>query len=121
MTDADELVRRGTPALRDPDRVVVVDRDRVADLPLAGRLCSDSADVMLEGELRRVDSDYDEPVVAVGLGPRAYVRLRPQPVDAGERPEVHDDDLAEEAMPAASSAAVFAMAMWPSTRSKIAG
>ena len=49
---------------------------------------------MLEGELRRVDADDDESVLAVGLRPGADVRLLAQPVDAGQRPEVHQHDVA---------------------------
>src|SRR3954464_2846832 len=36
----------------------------------------------------------DQPVVPVGLRPRADVRLLAQPVDARQRPEVHEHDVA---------------------------
>jgi hypothetical protein len=49
-----------------PDLVVVVDGDRVVDPPLLRRLPY-AVDLVLEGELRRVDSDDDQPVVPVGL------------------------------------------------------
>jgi hypothetical protein len=75
------------------DRVVVVDRHRVVDLSLVGRL-PHAVDLVLERELRRVDPDDDQPVVPVGLRPCTYVGLLAQPVDAGQRPEVHEDDLA---------------------------
>ena len=76
-----------------PDRVVVVGRDGVVDVPLLHRLPHE-LDVMLEPELGRVNSDDDQPVVTVGPRPRADVRLLAQPVDAGQRPEVHEHDVA---------------------------
>ena len=75
-----------------PDLVVVVGRDGVVDVPHLDRL-PDEIDVVLEPELRRVNSDDDQPVVAVGPRPRADVRLLAQPVDARERPEVHEHDV----------------------------
>ena len=76
-----------------PDGVVVIDRDRVVDPSLLRRL-ADTVNVMLEGEFRRVDADHDQPV---SLGRSATRRGRgvpAQPVDAGQRPEVHEDDVA---------------------------
>ena len=78
---------------RAPDRVVVVERDRVVDLPLVRRL-PHAVDLVLERELRRVDPDHDQAVIPVGPRPGTYVRLRAQPVDARERPEVHENDVA---------------------------
>jgi hypothetical protein len=49
-----------------PDLAVGVDSDRVVDLPLP-RGAPHAVDVVLEGELRRVDADDDQPVVAVGV------------------------------------------------------
>ena len=49
-----------------PDRVVVVDRDRVVDPSLRRRL-PDAVELVLEGELRGVDADDDQPVGSVGL------------------------------------------------------
>ena len=90
----DEVERRPVVVVeRAPDRVVVVDRDRIVDLSLPDRL-PDAIDLVLEGELRRVDTDHDQPVVPVCLRPRADVRLLAQPVDARQRPEVHEDDVA---------------------------
>src|SRR4051794_37959744 len=69
-----ELSRRivGSTPVRAPDPVVVVDRDRVVDPSLLGRL-PHAVDLVLEGELRRVDSDHDQPVGPVGLRPaRTY-------------------------------------------------
>src|SRR4051812_34974360 len=93
----DEVERR--PVVvgeRAPDRVVVVGRNRVVDLALLHRLPHE-VDVVLERELRRVDSDHDQAVVAVRLRPRADVRLLAKPVDAGERPEVHEHHAAAQA------------------------
>jgi len=96
---ADDAVRvdevEGRPVVvieRAPDPVLVVDRDRVVDLSLLDRL-PDAVDLVFESELRRVDSDDDESVVAIGTGPRPDVRLLAQPVDARQRPEVHQDDV----------------------------
>ena len=90
----DEIERRPVVVVEGaPDPVVVVDRDRVVDLPLLRRLAHE-IDLVLERELRRVDPDHDQPVVLVGLRPRAHERLLAQPVDARQRPEVYEDDLA---------------------------
>jgi hypothetical protein len=76
-----------------PDGVVVVDRDRVVDPSGPGRL-PDEVELVLEGELRGVDADDDQPVGSVGLGPGTDIRLLAQPVDAGQGPEVHHHDVA---------------------------
>src|SRR3954467_5652495 len=90
----DEVERRPVVVVEcAPDLVVVVQRDRVVDLALVRRL-PHTLDVALERELRRVDSDDDQPVVAIGVRPRPDVWLRAQPVDAGERPEVDEHDAA---------------------------
>ena len=71
----DEVQRR--PVVigeRAPDRVVVVDRDRIVDRSRLDRVAY-AIDVMLEGELRRVDADHDQPVVSICLRPRADVRF----------------------------------------------
>src|SRR5918995_661808 len=75
-----------------PDRVVVVGRDRVVDLPLPDRLPNE-VHVVLERELGCMDPDHEQPVVPVGPRPRTDVRLLAQPVDAGERPEVHEHHM----------------------------
>jgi hypothetical protein len=56
-----------------PDFVVVVERDRIVDAPLFRRV-PDAFELVLEGELRRVDPDHDQPVAAVNLRPGADVR-----------------------------------------------
>ena len=92
-TGVDEVQRRPVVvAERAPYPIVVVDRDRVVDRSLLRR-APHEVDVVLERELRRVDADDDQPVVSVGLRPRADVGLLAQPVDAGQRPEVHEDDV----------------------------
>ena len=89
----DEVERRPIVVVeRRPHRVVVVERDRVVDPPLARRRAH-AVDLVLEGELRRVDADHDQPVVPVGLRPPPHVRLRAQPVDARQGPEVHQDHV----------------------------
>jgi len=49
-----------------PDLVVVVDRDRVVDRSLL-RCAAHAVDVVLEGELGRVDADHNQPSVPVGV------------------------------------------------------
>ena len=93
----DEVERRPVVVVEGaPDLVVVVDRDRVVDRSLLRRLAHE-VDLVLERELRRVDSDDDQPVVSIGLRPGADVRLLAQPVDARQRPEVDQDDAARAA------------------------
>jgi hypothetical protein len=88
-------VERGPVAVGEgvPDRVVVVGGDRVIDRS-HGRGPAHALDLVLEGELRGVDADDEQAVVAVGPRPRADIGLLAQPVDARERPEVHQDDAA---------------------------
>jgi hypothetical protein len=74
-----------------PDREVVVDDDRIVDAEV-GDGVADVVEVVLEVELGRVHADDDEPGRGVLLRPRPDVRQRPQPVDAGVRPEVDRDD-----------------------------
>src|SRR4029453_3845281 len=76
-----------------PDLVLVVNRDRVVDAALSGRLPY-AVDLVLERELRRVNPDDDQPVAPVGLPPGPDVRLLAQPVDAGKRPEADQGDAA---------------------------
>jgi hypothetical protein len=90
----DEVERRPVAVVEGaPHRVVVVDDDRVIDRSLLGRP-PHAVDVVLERELRCVDSEHDQAVIPVGLRPRTDVRLLAQPVDARERPDVHEHDAA---------------------------
>jgi hypothetical protein len=84
--------RREMIGVSAPDLVVVVGGDRIIDSPLLCRLAH-QLELVLERELRRMDSDYDQSVVSVRLRPRADMRFLAQPVDARQRPEVHDDDV----------------------------
>jgi hypothetical protein len=77
-------------AERPPDLVAVVDGDRPLDSP-PRHLAAHAVEVLLELELRRLDSEDDEPVLPVLLLPGADVRQRPEPVDAGVRAKVDDD------------------------------
>ena len=43
-------------------------------------------------------TDYHQPLIAVLGRPRTDVRKSAQPVDAGVRPEVDEDDLAAQAL-----------------------
>jgi hypothetical protein len=90
----DEVERRPVVVVEGvPDVVVVVDDDGVVDAA-DFRRGPYALDVVLEGELRRVDANHHQAVVAVGLRPSPDIRRLAQPVDAGERPHVHQDDLA---------------------------
>ena len=57
---------------RPPDREVVVDHHRVADVELAGR-AAHVLEVVLEAELGRVRADENEAAVAIPLVPRPHV------------------------------------------------
>lgn len=85
-------------AERAPDPVVTVESDRVLD-PHGLRGLADVFDVALERELRRVDADDDQTSIAVLLGPRANEGQRAEPVDAGVRPEVNENDLSSQTPP----------------------
>ena len=77
-----------------PDRVVVVDArpgSRHAWRRAARRTLSMSCSIPNSGVCTPID---DESVLAYGLGPRADVGQRPDPIDAGEGPEVDEHDLA---------------------------
>jgi hypothetical protein len=74
-----------------PDGVVAVERDGIGD-PHALHRPADVVDVTLEGELRRMHAEDDQPLVPVLLRPRPNVRECAEPVDAGVGPEVDDDD-----------------------------
>jgi hypothetical protein len=76
-----------------PDLVVVVDHDWIVDPALLDRRPY-AVDFVLERELGCVDSDDNQPVVSVGLRPGTDVWLLAEPVDAGQRPEVDEDDVA---------------------------
>src|SRR3954449_13057662 len=49
-------------------------------------------EVVLEPELGGVHADDDKPALPILLGPGTDVRQRPQPVHAGVRPDVEQDD-----------------------------
>ena len=76
-----------------PDRVVVVDRDRVVDPQLLDG-AADVVEVVLDVEFGGVDADDHQSLVGVLVGPGAEVGKGTEPVDAGVGPEVDQDDLA---------------------------
>jgi hypothetical protein len=72
----DEVERRPIVIVEcSPDFIVVVDHDRIIDRSFLRRQLH-PVDLVLEGELRRMDSKHDQPVIAVGLRPRPDVRFR---------------------------------------------
>ena len=77
---------------RPPDRVVAVERDRVADAHVLHG-ATNVVDVPLERELRRVNPDHDQPLIRVALRPGPDVGKRAQPVDARVGPEIDQHDL----------------------------
>ncbi|MCY1401498.1 hypothetical protein D9M71_166180 [compost metagenome] len=102
MADAsvgvDEVVRRPVLVVEGaPDRVVVVDGDRIVDAELAHRL-GHIAYIALEGEFRRVHADHHQPLVAVFVRPGFHVGQGAQAVDAGVGPEIHQHHLAAQAL-----------------------
>ena len=81
-----------TGCRKPPDPEVVVDGDGIVDLQVGDRLL-DVGDLLLERELGRCTPITTRPWSRY-LGPGADIRERPQAVDAGVRPEVHQHDLA---------------------------
>jgi hypothetical protein len=79
-----------------PDRIVVVDHDRIVD-PKVLDGPPDILQVAFDVELGRVHAEHDQPVALVFLGPRADVGKLAEPVDTGVGPEVDQDDLAAQA------------------------
>ena len=86
-------------AIRGPGIEVVVDGDRIVDPQVPRRILHVGDDV-LEGELRRGHADHDETVLLVVVVPTLHVGQRPLAVDARVRPEVHQHDLAAQALQA---------------------
>ena len=76
-----------------PNRHVVVERHRIVDAQLLHR-AGDIGMVLLEVELRGVDADHDETVLAVAVIPGPDTRDRPHAVHARVGPEVVEHDLA---------------------------
>src|SRR4051812_13104091 len=78
-----------------PDRVVVVDRNRVRDVQFPCEALH-AGFIVLEAKLRRVHADCDEPRLAILGGPGTNIRQRAKPIDAGEGPELDKYDFASE-------------------------
>src|SRR5208282_3000169 len=92
----DEIMRRPILIVKSsPDRIVIVDRDRIADLQIGHGLLH-IVDVLLVGELRSMHADHHKTLVFVFLGPRPDIRDCPQTIDAGIGPEIDENDLALE-------------------------
>jgi len=77
--------------------VIVVDRHRIADAQVTDR-AAHVGQVAFEGELRRVDADHHEALVAVLVRPGLDIGQGPQAVDAGVGPEIDHHDLAAQAL-----------------------
>ena len=75
-----------------PDRIVVIDRDRIGDPHVLGG-SAHVLEVVLKGELRRVHADHHQSVILVFLGRGADIGKCAQPIDAGVGPEVDEDDF----------------------------
>ena len=88
----EQVFRRPVPVGKGfPDFAVTVDHDgigkaKLADAALYVRF------ILREGELRGVDSDYRQTLIAIALVPGLHVRKCTDAVDAGVVPEVHEDD-----------------------------
>jgi hypothetical protein len=79
-----------------PDGVVVVHRQRIADVHLLDGPAH-VVEIALEVELRRLDADDGQPVVAVLVGPCPHVGKRTDPVDAGVGAEAGEDHVTSQA------------------------
>src|SRR5690348_13290847 len=89
----DEVQRRAIVAIEAaPDDIVAVHGDRVVHLQRL-RGPSKIVEVFLKLELRRVDTNHDQSLIPVFVGPTADIGKRAQPVDAAVAPEVDEDDL----------------------------
>ena len=77
---------------RVPNRVVVIDRDRIGHAHVLHRLLN-VVDVVLEAELGGVHPDYDQTLILVCFRPRTNIRKRSQPIDAGVGPELNQNHL----------------------------
>ena len=82
---------------RVPDRVVVVDRDRVFDAQGVG-FGGHVVEVVLEAELGRVGADDGQAVIRVLPVPRPEIGECSKPIDAGVGPEVHEDDAPSQSL-----------------------
>ena len=78
-----------------PDRIIVVDRDRVVDLHLL-QGASHVVDVAFKCELGCVHADHDESLPVL-LRPGTDIWKRAQPVDARISAKVDEHDLPGEA------------------------
>jgi len=82
---------------RAPDRVVVVDGDRIGQTMIADPTF-DVLGAFAEFEFRRVDADHDQAERRVLPIPRLDVRRSPNPVDAGVFPEVDQHDFSTQCL-----------------------
>src|ERR1700731_2299085 len=76
-----------------PDRVIIVDGDRIVDFQTSDGL-TNIADIPLEREFRRVYPDDDKAVIPVFLSPGPDIGQRMQAIDTIERPEIDQHHLA---------------------------
>ena len=89
----DQVERRPVVVVeRAPDRVLVVEHDRVLDPHLLHRPAH-PLELALEGELGGVRADDHQPAVAVGAHPGPDVGKGADPVDAGVGAELDGHDL----------------------------
>ena len=75
-----------------PDRIVIIDGDRIGDPQVPGGPAY-VLQVVLKGELRRMHADHYHTVIPVFLRPRAHLGKGAQPIDTGVGPEVDQDDV----------------------------
>src|SRR3974390_3805529 len=89
----DEILRRPIIVVEGaPDDVAAVNRNGIV-APQRFSLPADVINVLFKSEFRRMHADDDQSLVLVFLRPSAQVGLRAQPVDAGVRPEMDEDDF----------------------------
>src|ERR1700730_8147327 len=76
-----------------PDRVIIVDGDRIVDLHTSDALAP-IAGLPFEREFRRVYPDDDKAVIPVFLSPGPDIRQRVQAIETIECPEIDQHNLA---------------------------
>src|SRR6516165_1395326 len=79
-------------AKRAPDRMIVIDHDRVVDAHVLGGP-AEVVDILFKRELGRMDADHDQTRVSIFVSPSTYIRKLTPPVDTGIGPEINQNDF----------------------------
>src|ERR1700730_12922574 len=84
-------------AERFPDRIIIVDDDRIVDFQTSDDLAN-IADIPLEREFGRMYADDDETIVPVFLSPGPDIGQRMQAIDTIEGPEINQHHLTAQSL-----------------------